>query len=321
MIDLSLIKKIDEYYNNVQKLGGGVPYSVKIIKLWAIISFIVYGTSFSEYFAYRFWEKSILQKKTYMTRRYMFKFFDKYNPTEYRCRIGDKSQSFKYYGELMHREQFDFSSGYNSFCDFCNKYNKIFIKKKIGWGGESALSIIVDTPDKISNAWKMINENFVVEPCISNCNEIDELYSCSLNTIKVTTLIINGKPEIQTALFRIGNHTNVDNMHLGGLGCGVDIVTGVVETPAYDKNFCQYEYHPITNKRIIGFQIPNWKEVLQLACSAALITPEMKYSSWDIAVTDNGPILIEGNWDAEFYAEQMIYNKGLRKKYIQMLEK
>ena len=49
------------------------------------------------------------------------------------------------------------------------------------------------------------------------------------------------------------------------------------------------------------------------------ISPQLRYSSWDIAVLDNGPVLIEGNWDAEFYAEQMLMKAGNRLKYINKL--
>lgn len=52
-----------------------------------------------------------------------------------------------------------------------------------------------------------------------------------------------------------------------------------------------------------------------MALKAVSITPELRYTSWDIAVTNKGPIMIEGNWDAEFYAEQMLLQKGLRKRY------
>lgn len=133
-------------------------------------------------------------------------------------------------------------------------------------------------------------------------------------------MIVNGKPEIQYALFRMGNNTPVDNVHLGGIGCGVNIETGVVETAAYDKHFFPFEKHPITNKTIIGFQIPQWESVKQFALDAASVTPQLRYTSWDIAVTENGPVLLEGNWDAEFYAEQMIYNCGNRKRFIEKLE-
>lgn len=113
----------------------------------------------------------------------------------------------------------------------------------------------------------------------------------------------------------MGNNTSVDNVHMGGLCTLVDVNSGIVISRALDKHFREYVNHPVTGKQIVGFSIPMWDRVRELAIQAAAITPEMRYTSWDIAVTPNGPILIEGNWDAEFYPEQMLMQKGLRKRY------
>lgn len=320
MIDLTSISKIDEYFSDIQKTNAPISCPKQFIKIAAITSYLIWGTSFSEYFGYRFWERRYKEKKTYMTRRYMFDFFDRYNPPEYRSRIGDKSLAPKYYCNYLSREQIDKSLGYEVFSSFCNKYKKVFIKKKIGWGGEGASKVLVDSKKSIDALWDSISEEFVVEPVIENCAEIKSLYPDSLNTIKFTVLMVNNAPEIQYALFRLGNGTQVDNVHLGGLGCGVNIETGIVETPAYDKHFFPYTVHPVTKRNIIGFQIPQWEQTKKFVLEVAIVTPQLRYTSWDVAITPNGPVLMEGNWDAEFYAEQMIYNCGNRTRFVNKLE-
>ena len=192
--------------------------------------------------------------------------------------------------------------------------------KKVGWGGENAYSADVSSDRQISDAWNELTDEYVVQPLIENCAEIKEFHPDSLNTIKVTVLMVGGIPEIQYALFRLGNGTPVDNVHLGGMGCGVNIESGLVETPAYDKHFFPFRKHPVSQKTIVGFRIPMWEQVKSFAIAAALVTPQLRYTSWDIAVTENGPVLLEGNWDAELYAEQMIYNCGNRKRFVDKLE-
>lgn len=118
MPDLSLIKKVDDYYSDIEKIRGVIPRSRFGAKAGAILSYIIWGTSFSEYFGYRFWERFIKDKKEYMTRRHMFKFFDTYNPPEFRQRIGDKSIAPKYYGEFLSREQIDKNVCIEAFSDF-----------------------------------------------------------------------------------------------------------------------------------------------------------------------------------------------------------
>ena len=321
MISLKTISKIDGYYSDVKKTKDSIPYSRLHAKISAIASYLIWGTSFSEYFGYQFWKRNHKEKKTYMTRRYMFDFFDRYNPKEYRNRIGDKSVAPKYYGKFLLREQIEKKAGYEAFSEFCKKYRKVFIKKKIGWGGEGAAVAEVDSDNTVAEIWNSLSDAFVVEPLIENCDEIKSLHPASLNTIKFTVLMVNNSPEIQYALFRIGNGTQVDNVHLGGMGCGVNIKDGIVETPAYDKQFFPHTVHPVTKKQLIGFKIPQWEKTKKFVLEAAMVTPQLRYTSWDVAVTPNGPVLLEGNWDAEFYAEQMIYNCGNRERFTDKLER
>lgn len=315
-----LITKIDEYSKDRKAAGEILPFGKMGMRMAAILDYIFYGTSFSEYFAYRFYALNRKEKKTFMTRRFMFKFFDKYNPPSLRDRIGDKRLTKQYYGELMKRDQFTYEKGFEEFCIFAQNHHKLFIKRAISWGGMGAYVADVSSPDKYRGVWDKLNQDCVIEECIENCEMIKRIHPQSLNTIKVLTLNLKDGPEIQTALFRMGNNTVVDNVHLGGICAVVDISSGVVISKAIDNHFREYTHHPITGYQIIGLCIPRWEEVKQLALRAASITPGLRYASWDIAVTESGPILIEGNWDAEFYAEQMISQKGNRIRFCNKLE-
>ena len=320
MSKLDLVRKTETYYDDILKTGERIPFPRCAAGLAALWSYIIWGTSFSEYYGYRFWTRSIKEKKAYMTRRHMFRFFDQYDPKELRDRIGNKAMANQYYGQFLKREQFRCSDGRDAFLRFAQKHPRVFIKKAVGWGGEGARIEDVDTPEKADAVWNSLSDDYVVEPVIENHPKLKEIHPGSLNTIKVVTLYLDNGPEIQTALIRFGNNTVVDNVHSGGMGAGVNIETGIIETDAVDKHFCRYAVHPVTNMPIKGVVIPEWEAVKQLAIQAASVTPELRYSSWDIAVTPGGPIMIEGNWDAEFYAEQMLYNRGHRTLFTNKLE-
>jgi hypothetical protein len=70
---------------------------------------------------------------------------------------------------------------------------------------------------------------------------------------------------------------------------------GIIRKPAIDKKGNVYEKHPDTNTNIIGFKIPFFKEALEFAKKLAYITPQIKYTGWDICITEKGPVVIEGN--------------------------
>lgn len=113
----------------------------------------------------------------------MFRFFDRYNPKEFRDRIGDKRLTHLYYGDFMKRAQFDYKDGYNAFLNFAERHPKLFIKQAISWGGEGAYIADVSTPSNASREWEKLDENCVIEELIENCHSIRQLHPGSLNTI------------------------------------------------------------------------------------------------------------------------------------------
>ena len=250
----------------------------------------------------------------------MFRFFDRYNPEELRSRIGDKSLAAKYYSDFLHREQFTKDQGFVEFLAFSSRHPHLFIKKAVGWGGEGARKEEIKCEDDARRVWGTLADNEVVEPVIENHDLLRKIYPDSLNTIKVTVLQTPKGPVIVTAIIRFGNQTVVDNVHSGGMAAGINVATGQIETAAMDKHFQQFTHHPITREPISGVFVPEWEAVKELAIRASLVTPQLRYTSWDIALTNDGPIMIEGNWDAEFYMEQTLYNRGHRKLFTDMLE-
>ena len=57
-----------------------------------------------------------------------------------------------------------------------------------------------------------------------------------------------------------------------------------------------YTRHPASGAYLPGFQIPFWPELTACVRRAMDRVPGMGYVGWDIAVTPDGPELIEGNW-------------------------
>ena len=70
---------------------------------------------------------------------------------------------------------------------------------------------------------------------------------------------------------------------------------GEIIVPAIDQEDNIFEVHPITNKKIVGYKIPYFKEACDLVCEAAKEIKEVKYIGWDVAIGEKGPMIIEGN--------------------------
>jgi len=97
--------------------------------------------------------------------------------------------------------------------------------------------------------------------------------------------------------------------------------TGVVTGPGVYSDITKQDQtiQPVTGRKITGFIVPFWNDVVALAEKAALLTPENKSVGWDIAVTSNGPELIEGNHNWCKLLWQLPVKRGLKaelEKYV-----
>ena len=66
----------------------------------------------------------------------------------------------------------------------------------------------------------------------------------------------------------------------------------------YNTSGALFETHTETGYRIADFQLPMMTEVVDLITQVALVIPEVRYVGWDVVVTADGPVLVEGNWGA-----------------------
>jgi len=161
----------------------------------------------------------------------------------------------------------------------------------------------------------------LVEDFVTQHPELMKLSPSGLNTVRIITQISEGRVDILGARLRISLNSQVDNMAAGNLAAPIDIQTGIVIGPGVFSDITKEDkaQHPITGYDIIGFKVPEWNGILDLARRAALLTPENKSIGWDIAITENGLELIEGNHNWCKLLFQMPVKKGLKSELVKYL--
>jgi alpha-L-glutamate ligase-like protein len=83
------------------------------------------------------------------------------------------------------------------------------------------------------------------------------------------------------------------NLHQGGIGAGVDLDTGLTCLAVMRDRVA--ERHPDTGVNLIGFEVPDWKQVIDMACKVASAVG-LGYVGVDIVLDrDQGPLLLEAN--------------------------
>jgi hypothetical protein len=70
-----------------------------------------------------------------------------------------------------------------------------------------------------------------------------------------------------------------------------------------------YERHPVTGVEVAGRPVPCWDQVVALAQRAHRVASDRVLVGWDIAVTPQGAILLEGNAYPDVHYPQRIYRR------------
>ena len=128
---------------------------------------------------------------------------------------------------------------------------------------------------------------------------LNRINPASVNTVRVATFLNkSNQAEVHLAVFRLGRaHASVDNISQGGLVVGVNIEDGTLGEGVYYTKFGRdrYSEHPDTGVKFTGLKIPYWDEIIDLCKNAARVSPFCRSIGWDVAVTADGPVLLEGN--------------------------
>lgn len=144
----------------------------------------------------------------------------------------------------------------------------------------------------------------VVERLIPQHEALAALYPKAVNPIRVVTVYHKGRVHRIYGTLTLGLDKRFANASSGAIFALIDVDTGEVTTNAVDYEHNRYETHPVTGRAIKGFVVPMWNKVIELLDRAAAVMPEMGVISWDIAVTPDGPVLIEGNNKGGYYGYQ-----------------
>ena len=192
--------------------------------------------------------------------------------------------------------------------DFLNHDMDAFAKPSDGQLGKGIFSLKINNGEiyidgKQSNIYAVIkmllSADYLVQERVVQHAQISKLCSSTLNTIRLQT-VMNSKGDIIPfgAIIRIARDgAVVDNWAKGGIAVGINMEDGTLMShgiikPAFGTSI--YE-HPNSHIKFEGYQIPFYKEAERLAIKLHKNLYRCHSVGWDIAITESGPVFIEGN--------------------------
>lgn len=257
-----------------------------------------YETTFENYSEWDFRILKGRERKTYMTDPKSFHLSRRLNDNAQRAIFDDKLQFATRFGPELGREWLDLGeSDAAAFATFVARHPRIIAKNPGGVGGNGIT--LVDSADigdvdafrdrLLADGQTLVEEVLVQHP------DMAALYPGSVNSLRmVSYLDPDGEVHVLAGVLKIGNGGVIDNFSNGGMYTMLD-EQGRALHAASDEEGRPFAEHPATGTPITGFQVPLYDEVLELVDRLARRVPAFPYIGWDIAITPDGPVVIEGN--------------------------
>lgn len=150
---------------------------------------------------------------------------------------------------------------------------------------------------------------WVVQERIANHPIVDEMNASTLNAMRVVTFLrSNGEVDVDCAVMRVGRSDSQSNaLASGGIAIPIDVDTGFLEKWGHVKpsyGLAPLERHPDSGVVFRDVGLPFWQDVIRMVTRAAELAAPNRYVGWDVVLTPDGPLLLEGNPDLDSKATQ-----------------
>lgn len=290
------LRRMGRHLNAIHKETGKNRVFLLCDMLWCTLR---YGVGYLEYHVFGFAQNRGANRKTFMTMSHNVALARMVNDASCYPLLNDKFQFLARYQAFLGRRWLDLrqtdAEGLARFCQGCPA---VFAKRHADFGGMGVEKLTPgpDTDFGVLYARLLEREQYLVEEAIVQHADLNLLCPSSVNTLRVVTLLVRGEPRFVYALLRMGSGDSaVDNISSGGLYTLVG-PEGTLTYPAFcDKTGLYYDAHPATGTAFSGFRVPCFQEAVDLCLQAALVETRLGYVGWDVAVTPQGPVLVEGN--------------------------
>ncbi len=283
------------------------------------------GCSYKDYQKFKLYRFDAEKQRTFLTAKVIEQLSFKYNEDPKTLKVLlHKDRFAKKYSDLMKRRWFvNRDLTYEGFLAAIDGIEDLICKPISATQGKGVEKIHCGedlTEEEKKSLYKKLfssKTRMICEECIVQHPEMAAYNASSVNSVRMLTLVDQGKCYHLYAGFRMGRGKIVDNFHAGGIIASVDVKTGITCMDAIDLEGNHYPQHPVSNLPTKGFQIPHWDEVLAVTEKAALRLKGAALVGWDIAIREQDVCLIEGNSEASYHIIQLPYvEEGIGMKHV-----
>ena len=152
---------------------------------------------------------------------------------------------------------------------------------------------------------------------LTSHSEIAAITGPRISCVRMIVVVVDMTPRLHTAFWKIAVGTNMtDNSSLGKKGnllAAIDLRSGQVGhvIGGLGPSSEPVTSHPTTGRTLRGFALPHWNRVTSLCLEVAPHFPGLRLQNWDVAICQDGPVLMELNTEADLGVPQAVTRVGM----------
>lgn len=209
--------------------------------------------------------------------------------------------------------------------ELCRTDCNVLLKPVSGNSGKGIIHVIIknggvfikDKIVSIENLKKRLCDDvYLVQEFLTNQHSaMNALFSGAVNTLRVTMVRTDNGIELMGVMCLMGAHyAEYSNWHYGGVCINVK-PNGCLDKYGFSFSDKRIKCHPDSKIVFEGYKIPHYETAIKLAKKAMTLFYGIKTIGWDLAITENGPVFIEGNDGWGIQAHQMVEHRGWKHQY------
>lgn len=258
-----------------------------------------HGTNFQDYCDWDFALLTPRERRTYMTNTISSFLIEQLNDPTANEIFEDKIRFNRVFAADLGREWIDLeetdAEGLRAFVE--RHGGRAITKIPVSYSGYGiGMLKAAEVEDWEAERARLLEKGMrLVEEVLVQHEDLAAVAPGTVNTTRVTTYWDGERMHVLGFAQKFGIVEGASDQQIyGGVYTQLD-ESGRALGPGYGYHGKIYALHPITGASIADFQLPMAAEVLETCERLCATAPEVPYVGWDIVVTPEGPVVIEGN--------------------------
>jgi len=296
----------------------------------------LYGSSVMDYFTFRFEQRSHAEKMEYVTWYGRFVYMAFLNRDRDLHLLDNKFEAYELLKLFYKREAITVAGweDFEAFWEFVGRHGRVFVKPVNLELAEGVHRLVVGPEDDLrevfeslleesSKLWcedvtRPVEHRLILEEELQQSAEMVLFNPQEMSVLRVTTIMVKDNVYFFYPVFRMMCGNGEDQKgEFYSYDALIDAATGELLTDGINS-LGEVKYHPVTGMKIKGFRMPQWEDLKSMLEEAARMLPTLRYIGWDVAHTNRGWCIIEGNTNGEFFF-QMCTGRGVKREFEDLI--